>query len=194
MFWAYLLVVGGWSLSCTVSLMRVDPDLVAERMRPGPGAAENIRLLQAGAAVIWVCHYTVAGLDVGRFGWSGSISPVVKLPALVVVVICLAVIQAVMLTNRFASSALRLQHERGQYVVTDGPYRFVRHPMYTALIVMGPATAIALGSWWAILPIVPGIFWTLRRTIMEDRMLMEGLPGYRDYAARVRFRLVPGLW
>lgn len=194
MFWAYLLVVSGWAFSCITAVARKHPDLISERLHPGPGSVEKVPVLKVGGLVLWVAHIVIAALDVGRFGWSGDIEPLLKVGALVGVMASLAIVQAVMLANRFASSVLRLQPERGQYVVTDGPYRFVRHPMYSAVLLMESLESIALGSWWAMAPVLLVIAWVIRRTVREDRLLMDGLRGYREYAARVKHRLVPWVW
>ena len=100
-----------------------------------------------------------------------------------------------MRVNRFFSSVVRIQSDRGQYVVTTGPYRWIRHPGYLAGIVIIVASGIALGSWLATaILVVFGLPFLLHRAITEDRVLQVELPGYRDYAARVRWRVLPGIW
>jgi protein-S-isoprenylcysteine O-methyltransferase Ste14 len=96
--------------------------------------------------------------------------------------------------NRFFSSIPRIQSERGHTVISTGPYRFVRHPGYTAGLLAAITSGIALGSWIStfIAPIALALL--VWRTIVEDRMLQRDLPGYGDYAARVPYRLVPGIW
>jgi protein-S-isoprenylcysteine O-methyltransferase Ste14 len=100
-----------------------------------------------------------------------------------------------MLVNRFFSSVVRIQSDRGQHVIMTGPYAFIRHPGYFAGFVIILASGVALGSWVAatvlIIPSIPGL---LYRAITEDRVLQAELPGYRDYAARVRWRVLPGIW
>jgi protein-S-isoprenylcysteine O-methyltransferase Ste14 len=89
---------------------------------------------------------------------------------------------------------VKLQQERGQSVVTTGPYRHVRHPMYSAMLVFFPAIALLLGSWWGLVlsSALLGLF--VLRTILEDRMLRTELAGYREYAQGVRYRLIPRVW
>ena len=100
-----------------------------------------------------------------------------------------------MRVNRFFSSVIRIQTDRGQHVVTTGPYAFVRHPGYTAGILIIAASGPALGSWLAaVLVVIFSLPFLLYRAITEDRILQEELAGYSDYAARVRWRLVPGIW
>ena len=99
-----------------------------------------------------------------------------------------------MTVNAYLSRWARIQGDRGQEVVTRGPYRYVRHPMYAAIILLALCVAMELGSWWALIPgtLIDVLF--VVRTRLEDRMLHEELPGYREYANRVRYRLVPGIW
>jgi protein-S-isoprenylcysteine O-methyltransferase Ste14 len=97
-------------------------------------------------------------------------------------------------TNTFLSRQARIQDERHQVVVTSGPYRYLRHPMYLGILVLFLCLAPALGSWYALIPGLAIDVLFVVRTVKEDQMLREELPGYEDYAQRVRFRLVPGLW
>jgi protein-S-isoprenylcysteine O-methyltransferase Ste14 len=99
-----------------------------------------------------------------------------------------------MRVNRFFSSAVRIQRERGQHVITDGPYRLVRHPGYTASLVVALTCGVALGSWLAASLCWLGVPMLLWRTVIEDRMLRRELSGYAEYAARVNWRLLPGVW
>ncbi len=100
-----------------------------------------------------------------------------------------------MLVNRFFSSVIRIQSDRGQYVVTTGPYAFIRHPGYTAGILIILASGVGLGSWLAAAMLaIATLPFLLYRAVTEDRILQAELPGYRDYAKRVRWRLSPGIW
>jgi len=106
----------------------------------------------------------------------------------------LALLSLAMTTNRFFSSAIRIQSDRGHHVVRAGPYAIVRHPGYLAMIVFVPAEALALGSWYGLslaLVYSAAIAW---RVSVEDRYLRGRLDGYVEYASDVRYRLVPGVW
>jgi protein-S-isoprenylcysteine O-methyltransferase Ste14 len=89
---------------------------------------------------------------------------------------------------------VRIQGDRGHRVITSGPYRFVRHPGYLMAVVVWPAAALALGSWWALIPAVIIVTLYVYRTAREDRTLREELEGYSEYAQKVHYRLVPGIW
>jgi len=99
-----------------------------------------------------------------------------------------------MSVNRFFSSVVRIQDERGHHVIDRGPYALVRHPGYLGMLLVGATMPLALGSWWALLPGSALVACGLRRVWVEDRFLAVSLPGYREYAARVRYRLLPGVW
>jgi len=139
-----------------------------------------------------LAHYFVAGLD-ARFGWSA-----VPIAAQVLGFLAsggaLLLVGWTLLSNPYASTAVRIQSERGHTVVSTGPYAFVRHPMYFAVLLYGIGSGPALGSWWAMLALLPVLIVFVRRTLVEDRMLHEELPGYEAYARRVRFRVIPGLF
>jgi protein-S-isoprenylcysteine O-methyltransferase Ste14 len=192
MFWLYLvatLIISGVAL---VLMYRRSPDLIQERLRPGPG--ERDRLSVRVLVLAMMLHWAVAGLDVGRFRWSGHVPVVAQLVGLLGYVVGLGVMVWAILANRFFSSAVRIQADRGHYVITSGPYRIVRHPGYAGAVLFFLCSGIALGSWWSVLPMVVAAARLIYRTSLEDRMLQRELAGYRDYARMVRYRLVPGVW
>jgi protein-S-isoprenylcysteine O-methyltransferase Ste14 len=169
-----------------------DPTLMPERLRPaGPtadrGALAAIRLFAAIAL-------TIALLDIGRFHWSDTVPPRLRAPAMVVFAAGMMLIARAMVTNRFFSTAIRVQSDRGHTVVTSGPYAIVRHPGYLGMIVVVPAQALALGSWYALVPALLYSLLIARRASVEDRYLRDHLEGYAAYAERVRYRIVPGVW
>jgi len=187
-FWVYVAILAAVS---ALSLTLLDPDLMQERMRPG-GRRVGLRFLPV--IIVMFVHWTVAGLDRGRLHLSDTVPPGLEAVALALFALAWIVFVWAMYVNRFFSSIPRIQSERGHAVITTGPYRFVRHPGYTAALLAAVTSGLALGSWIStfIAPIaLVGLVW---RTMVEDRMLQSDLPGYADYAARVRYRLVPGIW
>lgn len=192
MFWAYIGVMAVFSSLGYLWLYRHNPDLIKERLRPGPG--EHDRLSLGLLYVTLPVHWAIAGLDVGRFHWSGPMPLMVQIAGLIGYALGMGLGIWSMLVNPFFSSAVRVQADRGQYVITTGPYRFVRHPGYSGGLLFLLCSGPALGSWWSILPMLLGVAGLIRRTRLEDRMLQKELAGYSDYAKKVRYRLVPGVW
>lgn len=99
-----------------------------------------------------------------------------------------------MAANRFFSATVRIQEEHGHSVISQGPYRFVRHPGYTGGIIYQIAVPLVLGSWWALIPSLLAVACFILRTALEDHTLQAELDGYQTYAQRVRYRLLPGVW
>jgi protein-S-isoprenylcysteine O-methyltransferase Ste14 len=188
-FWVYLAIFAAVFVG---SLLWLDPDLARERMRPG-GKKPPLALKLFSAVL--VAHWIIAGLDRGRFHWSDSVPVWLQWLGLAAVAVGYGLCIWAMRVNRFFSSVVRIQSDRGQVVITTGPYAFIRHPGYLAGIIIIAASGLALGSWLATaVLIVTALPFLLYRAITEDRVLRAELPGYRDYAARVRWRILPGIW
>lgn len=190
--WLYFTMNAAVGFGLVLVLGRKDPGLLQERLKPGPG--ERDKIFKAVNTTLMVIQLVIAGVDVGRRHWSPSVSPGLQVTSLLLVFAGLLILTWAILANPFFSSAVRLQPDRKQVLVNVGPYRFVRHPGYTGGILYLVFTGLALGSWWAELLAIPMLVLTLRRSLLEDAMLREGLEGYRDYSAKVRFRLIPGIW
>lgn len=192
MFWVYLTELTALSLLTVGLVYRVSPDLIQERMHPGKGEQDKGGIQKA--SLLFVLHFGIAGLDVGRYHWAGHIPIGLQIAGLIAMAVGFAIITWAMLVNRYFSSAVRLQEDRGQKVITSGPYQYVRHPGYTGGLLFLLTSGLALGSWVAILPMLLSVPFIVRRTLIEEQMLQQGLPGYTDYMKKVRYRLVPGLW
>lgn len=162
-----------------------------ERVRGvGAGEAWDKRLLGA-VFVVSIAMYLIAGLDSGRFGWSGPVPLAVTVAGVALMLSGQLLFALAMRENRFFSSTVRLQPELGQSVCETGPYRYVRHPGYSGMAVGLLTFPLVTGSWWAFIPALIALGLLIARTLLEDRMLVAGLPGYSDYAERTRYRLVP---
>jgi protein-S-isoprenylcysteine O-methyltransferase Ste14 len=192
--WVFLGFMIATGLGFGVWLAKRDPALLAERMRPPirpdqPAADKKFLLAFGLANLVW---FIVMSLD-ERFHLSDM--PIAwQALGLALLILSSAFIAWVFRENSFAAAVVRLQSERGHHVMSSGPYAFVRHPMYGAATVFMLGTALLLGSWWGVVmsPIFAILFGI--RTRIEENTLTTGLPGYADYAARVRYRLVPGVW
>jgi protein-S-isoprenylcysteine O-methyltransferase Ste14 len=135
----------------------------------------------------------VPGLDL-RFKWSSYLPVGIQLLGFVVLIIGYGLFSWAMISNEFFETGVRLQTDRGQTVATRGPYGIVRHPGYVGMMLQLLATPLALASWWGLIPAVCASLAFVVRTALEDRMLQEELPGYKEYAQRVPHRLVPRVW
>jgi len=192
--WLYLATTAVLGLAGGLWFAKVDPALLEERMRPmmqkgQPAADKQFMLVFGFAALIW---FIVIGLD---RRWHGSDVPM-ALQALGygLLLAAMALITWVARENSFAAPVVKVQAERGHRVIDPGPYAVVRHPMYSGAVLSFAAIALLLGSWWGL--ILSPVFFVLFsvRARLEERALASGLPGYADYLARVRYRLVPGVW
>jgi protein-S-isoprenylcysteine O-methyltransferase Ste14 len=135
----------------------------------------------------------VAGLDF-RNGWSAPTSPTIHIFGIVLVLVGFVPLTWAMAVNTFFEATVRVQPQNGQQVTTGGPYQYVRHPGYVGVILHFLAIPIALGTWTAFIPAILGALLFVIRTAMEDATLQRELPGYTEFAARTRFRLLPGIW
>ncbi|MBN1121186.1 MAG: isoprenylcysteine carboxylmethyltransferase family protein [Anaerolineae bacterium] len=194
MGWVFL---GLWlvpKLAYVFLLLWRDPDLLAERATRHEDTKRWDKIILPVYFVFGLATFLVGGLDGGRFRWSGEIPPAVIAAAIIIYLLGNSLSGWVVLTNRYASSEARIQSDRGQQVIAAGPYRFVRHPMYLVAVLIWPVTPLILESWWAMIPGTITALIMVIRTVYEDRMLLDELPGYAEYAQQTRFRLFPGIW
>ncbi len=188
--WAFVAIYFGGVLFNLLFVL--DSELIAERGETNENTKGWDKTVTNLITLCTLLALVVAGLDV-RFGWS-QVARMVQIVAAVVVVLGFLTVSWSMAANRFFSRVVRIQEDRGQAVCSSGPYRFVRHPGYAAMCLYSLALPFMLGSWWALVPsVLIGVGFVVR-TALEDRTLQAELPGYADYATRVRYRLIPGLW
>jgi protein-S-isoprenylcysteine O-methyltransferase Ste14 len=192
MFWAYLVLFAVLCLTASAVVYLLSPDLVKERVRPGEG--EQDRVTVRALNLLMFVQLLLAGVDVGRLHWSATVPLALQILGLIGFAAGMGITTWAMLVNRFFSRAVRLQPDRGQQVVTSGPYRLVRHPGYSGGLLLLMSAGFALGSWIAMAPMLLMLPLMVRRTLIEERMLARALPGYANYMQRVRSRIVPGMW
>lgn len=193
--WAYAaLCIAGFALSRALAVRR-HPDILAERARfmQHEDAKDWDRRLVALLGLASTSILVVAGLD-ARWDWSPAYSHVTKGLSFAAIAAGYALGSYALISNRFFSGMVRIQADRGHRVVSGGPYRWIRHPGYAGALLAYLATPFLLDSPWAFIPAALTAIVLLARTRMEDSTLQSELPGYRDYARRVRYRLLPGLW
>jgi protein-S-isoprenylcysteine O-methyltransferase Ste14 len=187
--WGYASV---WSAAAFYALFTIDEDLARERFHPPVAGADSLALHVM--RVMAISHLAVGALDSGRWHLTGPVPPAVRALALAAMATMFALFFGAMCTNRFFSSVVRIQSDRGHRVVDRGLYAVVRHPGYAGLMLGMPFSGLALGSWIAGgMGLVMSAL-ILRRVMFEDAFLQKNLDGYTEYAQRVRPRVVPGLW
>jgi len=185
--WAYIATVAVISLYPALAL---DDDLAKERFHPPDAGAD--RLLLRVVRIIALAHVFISLLDVR---WQLSAVPgAVRLVALAGMAISVVLVFRAMMTNRFFSAVIRIQKDRGHQVIDQGVYGVIRHPGYAGMIPSMTFSGLALGSWLgAALGLCYGLI-MIRRVLFEDAFLRSQLQGYQEYTARVRYRLIPGVW
>ncbi len=193
--WVLLVVLAAVMAAHPLILVPINPELLAEREKGmwDKGVKAWDKRITALVGGLMVLTWIVAGLDL-RFQWTGTLPLAYHLGGLLVHVLGYALFLWAMASNAFFSEGVRIQTERGHIVATGGPYQIVRHPGYVGAILAELATPFLLGSPWALIPAATLTALYVIRTSLEDRTLMEELSGYREYAQRTRFRLLPGIW
>ena len=189
----YLLCWIGLSIAVAVG----NPELLNQRGQRIKNATAGTKkwdlVLLSIYFVLVLVQPFVAGLD-WRNGVSSPVSPAVYILGNALMILGFVPLAWSMVANRNFEPSVRIQEARGHQVATGGPYRFVRHPGYTGVILQFLALPIALGTWLAFIPSGLGILVFVLRTALEDHTLQAELPGYADYARHTRFRLIPGIW
>jgi protein-S-isoprenylcysteine O-methyltransferase Ste14 len=179
--------------SASTALLSRSPGLLAERRNIKAGKNWDKPIVGTVVLLGPVATWITAGLDT-RFRWSDRLPPSAVVSGVALAVVSAALIAWAMHSNRFFSSVVRIQKDRGHVVITSGPYRFVRHPAYTGMSAFTLATPLILNSRWAFVPAALTAAVTALRTLLEDRTLQRELEGYSDYARRVKYRLAPPIW
>jgi protein-S-isoprenylcysteine O-methyltransferase Ste14 len=185
----YLIAVEGVILW----MKKKSPGLLKERMSTKKDAKSWDKKIIRGYVLCLMIMLAVAGLDAVRFRWS-------RVPLSLKITGFLGFIPTFLLgfwamtQNPYLSDLVRIQKDRGHCVCTTGPYKYVRHPMYVGVILLILCLPLALGSFYALIPAALIILLFILRTFLEDKTLQAELPGYKEYAARVRYKLIPGIW
>lgn len=193
------ILIGIWIIFfivLTIFLLRKDPLLLVERMK-SPIQKEQKgwdKAIMSLMFIVAVGYYIIPGFDVIRFGWSQPFPAWIEITALVVHIPCFIFLGWVMHANTYLSPVVKIAHEREHQVITEGPYAFVRHPMYSAVIILVVAFPIALGSRFGLIPALLIVLLLVIRTIFEDNTLHTELSGYPEYAGATHYRLIPGIW
>lgn len=193
--WAFLLLFTACSVVTDVWLLRRDPALLAARMRSPLAAGQRWRdrAVMTLILVAFIGWLAFMALDARRFGWSQAPSWAQALGAGLIVAAFWGWFR-VLRANSFAATTIQLQRDRGQTVISTGPYAVVRHPMYASSLLLMLGAPLMLGSLWGLAALVVFVPLLAARALSEEALLLAGLPGYADYARKVRYRLAPGIW
>jgi protein-S-isoprenylcysteine O-methyltransferase Ste14 len=192
-YWQALLYVVVALIGATLShaLVPKGSGITVERAsNAAAGQTWDKRILGA-SFLVSIVTFVVAGLDSGRFGWTGPVPLGVTIAGVVLMLLGQSIFALAKRQNEFFSSTVRIQVERGHRVCDAGLYRYVRHPGYLGMLVALLAFPLVINSYWAFMPAALGAVLLLIRTVIEDRVLTEELPGYREYVARTRWRIFP---
>ena len=193
--WIFLMETFAISVVFGLWLARHDPALLKERLRPPIQKGQSIqdKIVTGLLVLLYLGWFVFMALDAVRFQWS-SVPAWLQVPGALGVFVACYVGYLTLRENTFAAPVVKIQKERAHTVITSGPYRFVRHPMYAGMIFYLFFTPLLLGSWW-------GLLWGLVllalfavRIQIEEGTLRRELQGYNEYAKRVRYRMIPGVW
>jgi protein-S-isoprenylcysteine O-methyltransferase Ste14 len=190
--WVFIAVFTAATIVPTIYLARTNPAALQRRMRVGPRAETRTaqKIIITGSFVTLFAMMAFSALD-HRMGWS-TVPVWLCLLGDVLVVAGLSLTMLVIIENSYAASTVTV--ETGQKVASGGLYKFVRHPMYVGDVIMMVGMPLALGSYWGLLFVIPGVLVLVFRILDEEKLLTRELPGYREYAQHVRYRLVPNVW
>ena len=192
--WLYIVIqVSFWTVTA-VWMKKHNPQLLKERMVFLKPAAKNWdKIIIVASTLVFIPYLLVPGLDAVRYRWS-TVPPAVAVLGFVGVIFALFVMAWVIRVNAYLTRFVEVQRERGHKVITSGPYRYVRHPMYASLIILLYSIPVALGSLWTLIPASILTLLFVIRTYFEDQTLHEELEGYNSYSTKVKYRLLPGIW
>ncbi|GFG73621.1 methyltransferase family protein [Mycobacterium botniense] len=194
-YWQAWVLLAVFTLSARlpgIYLLRTNPGALQRRMRGGPRAETRMvqKVVMGGVWSSLVAMVVISALD-HRFGWS-SVPTAICVGGDVLVAVGLGVVMVVVMQNSYAAATVQV--ESGQKLVSTGLYRVVRHPMYAGNVVTMVGIPLALGSYWGLVFVIPGLLVLAARIRDEEKLLRDELAGYRAYTQRVRYRVLPRLW
>jgi protein-S-isoprenylcysteine O-methyltransferase Ste14 len=196
MYWQGLVYVaiGLIMFFLSQTILQIDEELLKERSKPGEGTKTWDKLILGLSFLATISMYLIAGLDSGRYHWSPRFHWSLCFAGILLTVSGQLLFLVAQNQNRFFSSTVRIQAERGHQVCDTGLYKIVRHPAYLGSIIQLLGFPLLFGSVWSILPVLFSVGLTLTRTILEDKTLIKELPGYLEYSGKTRYRIFPFIW
>jgi protein-S-isoprenylcysteine O-methyltransferase Ste14 len=193
MAWALIVLTAMWIIGTAIVTIPRYPELLAERVGPRKGSKVWDTTILGVIGVMMLAKMLLAGLDI-RFGWTAGLPFWTEIGGLIAAIIGYGLVVWATGSNAYFSQLVRIQNERGHTVATGGPYQYVRHPAYIGMICVELGTSVMLGSWLALIPGVVSAVLIILRTVLEDRILLTELSGYKEFVEKIRYRLIPGVW
>jgi len=189
--WIYIILQLGYAIILTLYFLKHDPELIKKRMEMKIPPKLWDKLIMAPLILVMTSLMIIPGLDAIRYGWS-SIPLYLEVIGFIGFLLSSYWIFLVMKENSYLLKTVEIQ--KNQKVVSSGPYKYVRHPMYSSAIIMFFSIALALGSLYALIPAALSSIALIIRTHFEDKTLQKDLKGYKEYIKKTRYRLLPGFW
>jgi protein-S-isoprenylcysteine O-methyltransferase Ste14 len=193
--WIFLLLYFSWLTAVILWMKKNDPGLLKERMtaKRKKDVKPWDKVFMFSYSLVALVLIVLTGLDAVRFRWS-HVPLIIKVIGFLGFIPAMSIVTRTMKENTYLSEMVRIQEERGHQVCTTGPYQYVRHPMYVGVIIFLFCIPLALGSLYSLIPAFVAVILFFIRTALEDKTLYNELPGYKEYAEKVRYRLIPGVW
>jgi protein-S-isoprenylcysteine O-methyltransferase Ste14 len=176
------------------TVLRIDPELLNERSKPGEGTKTWDKVILGLSLLVTISMYIVAGLDSGRYHWSPEFHWSLYLLGIILTASGQLIFLIAQKQNKFFSSTVRIQTDRNHVVCETGLYKIVRHPAYMGSVIQSLGFPLIFGSMWSILPICLMIILLITRTMLEDKILRNELKGYLEYTGKTRYRIIPFVW
>ena len=195
-YWQGLIyvIIGLIMFVLNYTVLRIDPELLKERSKPGEGTKNWDKIILGLSFLITISMYNIAGLDSGRYHWSPDFPMSLVLVGIILTVSGQLLFMIAQKQNKFFSSTVRIQTNREHAVCDTGLYKFVRHPAYLGSIIQALGFPLLFCSLWSIIPICLLIILFLIRTNLEDKTLKNELRGYPEYSNKTRYKIVPYIW
>jgi protein-S-isoprenylcysteine O-methyltransferase Ste14 len=191
--WVYV-IIGLIMFFMSITVFRLDKELQDERSKPGEGVKSWDKLILGLSFLATIGMYAVAGLDSGRFHWSPDFSRGLYITGIILTITGQLIFLIAQKQNKFFSSTVRIQTDRGHEVCETGLYKIVRHPAYMGSIVQATGFPMLFGSLWSIIPVSILVIFLLVRTYLEDKTLKLELKGYPEYTRKTQYKLIPLVW
>lgn len=188
--WLYLLLRVVFTFA---SIFAMSEDVARERLKPGKGAKPE-PVYNIGTTIAWISHIILAPLDLGRFHWSAGFPIWLNIAGAAVMLVGFGIVIWALRNNEYMSARIRIQGDRGQHVIDTGPYAIIRHPNYAGGFLVSLSSGFVFGSWVSIPSMLLHMALFMYRTLQEEKVLLNELDGYREYATRVRWRFLPKVW